>query len=236
MAILLLAIGLLGVYLARAAILTAAGRWLDLAETPRQVEAVVVLPGGVTTRPFAAAALVRAGLAQRVLVPQSFRDAEAVDELSPADDFLLRQVLRKRGVPDGKIVLLEGSSQSTSSDAQAVAQWLLANNVGSLAVVTNGMHSRRTRWIFEDTLQGMSVNLTIVSVPNDGFGPANWWRVQDGMRAYTTELLKLCAYWLRYRHGLLWTALVVAGIVAIAAAVRSRRIKKAVGAMKSTDG
>ena len=49
--------GLLWVFHVR--LLEAAARFLDVSEPPRSVDAIVVLGGGVDTRPFAAAALIR---------------------------------------------------------------------------------------------------------------------------------------------------------------------------------
>ena len=59
------------VFLCQDRILTAGGRWLNVS-TPinQEVDDVFVLGGEVELRPLAAAAIIRAGLGKRVLVPQ----------------------------------------------------------------------------------------------------------------------------------------------------------------------
>ncbi len=55
---------------ARFSILAAMGRWLDVAQRPRPAEYVMVLTGDGDTRPFAAAALIKAGLGDRPWSPK----------------------------------------------------------------------------------------------------------------------------------------------------------------------
>ena len=52
---------LTGLYLARAVILPAVASWLDVGEPPQPADAIMLLTGDAETRPFAAAALWKAG-------------------------------------------------------------------------------------------------------------------------------------------------------------------------------
>src|SRR5262245_21891347 len=56
------------VWLAPERVLPSVGRFLDVSEPPRRVDYVLVLNGDPNARPFAAAALVKAGLAREVLL------------------------------------------------------------------------------------------------------------------------------------------------------------------------
>ena len=58
-------------YLARSAVLCAAGQWLNVGETLAEpVDYVFVLGGDASTRPFLAAAIYRAGYTRQILIPR----------------------------------------------------------------------------------------------------------------------------------------------------------------------
>jgi hypothetical protein len=66
-------------------LLPLAGAYLDVSEPPRAVDDVLVLGGGRDTRPFVAAALYKAGLAQRILLPTVKASPENEDGLAPSE-------------------------------------------------------------------------------------------------------------------------------------------------------
>jgi uncharacterized SAM-binding protein YcdF (DUF218 family) len=202
------------------------GMWLDVGEEPCPVDAVVVLSGEPNTRPFVAAALVRVGLADRAIIPQARRGVEVIEERAFADDYVVRKVLLARGVSQEKIVLLEGANLSTFDDARAVAKWLAGEHATSLAVVTNDFHTRRARWVFERVLAGSPVRLVMISAPSDDFRPQRWWHVASGLNAYTSEYVKLLAYWLRYGNGAYWVAAIAIACIVATALVRRLARKK----------
>ena len=59
---------LAALWLARVALLPRLAQWLDVGGQPVRADYVMILGGGAATRPFVAAALVRAGLAHKVLL------------------------------------------------------------------------------------------------------------------------------------------------------------------------
>ena len=66
--VLTLLAGLTLVWAAPGRVLPPVAQFLDVSEPPRPVDHVLVLNGDPNTRPFAAAALVKAGLAREVLL------------------------------------------------------------------------------------------------------------------------------------------------------------------------
>src|SRR6516225_4130094 len=73
----------------RAALLTAAGRWLDVGERLHEpVDCVYILGGDADTRPFAAAALIRSGWARQALIAPG-----PVTAYARSHQELLREVL-----------------------------------------------------------------------------------------------------------------------------------------------
>jgi uncharacterized SAM-binding protein YcdF (DUF218 family) len=191
LAVALLVAFLLGAYLARGWLLPPVAYFLDVSEPPRPVDAVLVLGGGADDRPFVAAALVRAGLARRVLVSSVQLSPENEDGLVPPEHEVTRRALLARGVPAEDIVLLPGACGSTQDEARALAHFLDAEPDTRVAVVTHGLHTRRARRLFRRVLGGRSGQVMFVAAPCDRFSADDWWRSEDGFSAYATEYLKL---------------------------------------------
>jgi uncharacterized SAM-binding protein YcdF (DUF218 family) len=192
-------LGLLAVllYASRGCYLPAAARFLDVSEPPRRVDYALVLGGGSGTRPFVAAALFKAGLARRILVPRVKPAPEVRDGLAPADHEVMRRVLRARGVPAEAILLLGEECDSTADEARALGAFLAAEPPARVAVVTNGYHTRRARSIFRRALGESAAALVFVAAATDGFDETNWWRFESGVRTYANEYVKLAVQLVR---------------------------------------
>ncbi len=185
---------LLVLYAARGRLLPAAARFLDVSEPPRVVDAVMVLGGEPNTRPVVAAALVRAGFARRALVPTVRILPGGRGDLAPPEHEVIRRVLRARGVPDGAVVTLPCEVSSTRDEARALNRFLDAEPDTAVAVVTNGLHTRRAGMVFRRELGGRAARVHFVAAPTDRFGADNWWRSEEGFDCYVTEYLKLTYY------------------------------------------
>ncbi len=187
-------LALAGLWAARSWLLPPLAAWLDVGQPPQRVEYVMVLPGSADTRPFVAAAWVRAGLAQRVLIPATVNAADVDDGIEPSSDEILRRVLVARGVPKDRIVVLPGHSNSTWNDAQALGRFLKSAPNARVAVVTSDYHTRRARWSFRRAVPEFRNQIWFVSAPTDSYDPARWWRCRRGFMAITSEYVKLTAY------------------------------------------
>src|SRR5581483_11739959 len=89
-----IAASLAAAWAGRAWLLPRAARWLNGGQLPRRCDYVLVLPGGEDTRPFAAAALVRAGLAGQVLIPRTRSSSDVEDGIRRPTHEIIRAVLR----------------------------------------------------------------------------------------------------------------------------------------------
>jgi uncharacterized SAM-binding protein YcdF (DUF218 family) len=214
---------LLALYMARGWLLPEAARALDVSEPPPRVDAVMVLGGGATTRPFVAAALVRAGLARRVLVPGVRLSPGQEEGLAPPESEVIRRVLRARGVLDGDVVTLPGEAASTRDEARALACFLDGDPGATVAVVTNGFHTRRARLLFRRELGERLSRVHFVAAPTDGFNTDDWWRHEEGLGCYLTEYVKLVYYGLREDRAWQASALGAAAVLAGLAWRRWRR-------------
>ncbi len=211
LAVLLLMVFAAGLlYLARRPLLVTVCRWLDVGQKPRPAEYVMVLGGGVTTRPFAAALLVKRHLAQEVLVARQWDEAEGRRRTVPSEQELTRQILLRRGVPASRIHLIGKGVVSTFDEAQAVAEFLRTRPSARVMVVTHDYHTRRTRWAMARVVDHPTDQLTIIAIPGDEFSAENWWRTSAGRVQVTGEYAKLLYYQFRYGSGVIW--LVVAGL------------------------
>lgn len=213
----------------RAPLLSAAGRWLDVGEPPRKTDCVYVLPGEYNTRPLVAAALYRAGLAGKVVLPTSRPTPDETQGRITPHHEITRRVLLARGVPEDEIVVLPDESTSTFDDAQALARWVGREAPASVAVVTNDYHTRRARWILRRVLAGAPCELHLVSAPTDFYTADNWWRDADGFLAYTSEFIKFAFYQLRYGRALAWLGSAAALAALVWAGQRARRRQRSAG-------
>lgn len=196
LALLLLA---LAAYALRAPILTGVARLLTVRDHVSRAELVLVLGGEVNTRPFHAAELYRRGVAPRVALVRE-RSGPAVRQgLYPDRTEVALRILRRGGVPDSAIVVLEppGGAASTADEARALHGYLAATGLRRVVAVTNPYHSRRARLALRRGTRDLRAEILMDPVPAWGFGERDWWRSEDGLIAYFNEFVKLAAYLLR---------------------------------------
>ena len=154
---------LFALFLLRSPILAATARWLDVGRTPQRADYVLVLGGDESSRPRTAAALVEAGLAKTVLLTRrsaaqnsAAQNSAAQNSAARADsppekdagDNVVRDVLRRGGVADGDVMVLEPPVASTYDEALALAAFLTGCPDARVLVVTTKHHTRRAAWVF----------------------------------------------------------------------------------------
>jgi uncharacterized SAM-binding protein YcdF (DUF218 family) len=184
-------------YFSRTWTLPYVARFLDVSELPKRTYAVMILGGGNDTRPFVAAALVKAKLAEKVLLVTTRFEFEAEDGSMRADHEITINVLLARGVPRDDIIVLPGFVENTFDEAQALAKYLEKNPECSVCVVTTSWHTRRAKWVFDRTMKGRFSPNQFVAAPTERFDENNWWTTEQGVYV-VDEYLKLAYYWLKY--------------------------------------
>jgi uncharacterized SAM-binding protein YcdF (DUF218 family) len=207
--------------------LPAVGRWLDVGETPRVSDYCLVLSGDFESRPFGAAALYRKGFIRHAIWLTHIASTERVSPTRLDSDAAARRILTTVGVPDDRIVVLDGPCVSTFDEAQSLERMLATHPDATVAVVTSDYHTRRSRWVFRHVLGDRADHLQFISVPTDYFNAENWWRVEEGFASYSKEILKLPFYYIRYGWGLVWILLISLTIVGLGIGRRMRRIRQA---------
>ena len=186
-----------GLYFSRSWTLPYVAQFLDVSEPPKRASAVMVLGGGTDLRPFIAAALVKAKLADKVLVAPIKLSPEAEDGVVEPEHEIIIKVLLARGVSRDDIIVLPAVVENTYDEAQALADYLDHNPDCSVTVVTTSWHTRRARWIFDKALEGRSSQVYFVAAPTERFDENNWWTTEEGLYV-VDEYLKLGYYFLKY--------------------------------------
>jgi len=212
-----------GLWLARARLLPTISHWLDVGEPPHRTEYVMVLPGGEETRPFVAAALVKAGAARQVLVPENEVWPAEKERILPPVHEIIHRALTHRGVPEEDIRILQGQSNSTFGDIEALARFLKSSPGVRVSVVTDGYHTRRARWTAARLLGEQARQISLVSAPTDEFCMDAWWQTDVGCLRVVGEYLRLAYYALRYGSLAYWMA---GGAGLVATVLIYRRVRR----------
>jgi len=211
----LLAVGALvvGLCSARGLLLPVFAWWLDVGTQPQRADCVMVLLGDEDVRPFVAAALLRVGLARRVMVARCRTPADMLQGGAPPTHEIVRRVLLLRGVSDDQILILRERVDSTYEEAKALNAFLRREPNVRVTVVTSFYHTRRARWVFNRVLGARARQVSLVSAPADKCRPDNWWQVDDGAKVILAEYLKIAFYVARYGRLGYWAVCVALAVI-----------------------
>ena len=186
--------------------------WLDVGGPPQKADAVVLLNGSYDTRPLVAAALVHGGWAPKVVLSTVADHPLQVSGAVPSSWQIVLKMLAYGGVSRDRLVLLNHKATTTFDEATAVAEYLKDHPARRLMIVTEGPHTRRSRWIFRRVLGDNPVEITMISVPPDGFDNDDWWRSEAGFLFVMSEYFKLFYYGVRYG----WLGYEIVAVLAVA--------------------
>jgi uncharacterized SAM-binding protein YcdF (DUF218 family) len=164
----------------------------------RSPDAVVVLGGGLATRPFVAAELWRRGLADKILISQGPEDRAVSMGAMPSHTELNREILLKEGVPAGVIETFGTANKNTRDEAVALREWSERNAASVFIIPTEIFPARRVRWIFRREFFGTTVSIEVPSFEPPAYTRRDWWKTEHGLVAFQNEFLKHIYYRLKY--------------------------------------
>lgn len=100
-------------------------------------------------------------------------------------------LLRKNGLANGSVQEVPSrvmDRDRTYGSALALRNWFDDHNVPvrSVNVLTEDLHARRTRLLFEEAF-GKNVTVGIIAVPNPDYDARRWWHYSDGVREVIGE-------------------------------------------------
>ena len=95
-------------------------------------------------------------------------------------------LLRKNGLPNGSVQMVPSrvmDRDRTYSSAVALRNWFRDHNmaVSGIDVVTEDVHARRTRLLFQKAL-GDKVAVGVIAIPNPDYDARRWWRYSEGLK------------------------------------------------------
>ncbi len=197
-------------------------KYLDVGEAPRKSDYIMIMGGGVENRPFTAAALFKKGWGERILIAE-LRPTPGGENLLPPEHEVTSRLLQKLGVPEDRIIVLRGNHAATFHEIVTLGELLAREPEARVMIVTDPVHTRRTRWSVQRILGERASRISFVSAPSDGYNPDDWWQTGQGFFMVTSEYLKLLFYAFRYGWGLHLTAAAVALILLIGILARYLR-------------
>ena len=103
------------------------------------------------------------------------------------------ELLKNAGVPGQSLQMVPSrvmDRDRTYGSAVALRNWFREHNmlVGAMNVVTEDVHARRTRLLFEKAL-GHDVAVGVISVPNPDYDAKHWWRYSEGVKCVFAEAI-----------------------------------------------
>jgi uncharacterized SAM-binding protein YcdF (DUF218 family) len=101
-------------------------------------------------------------------------------------------LLRKAGVPDQSLQMVPSrvmDRDRTYGSAVALRNWFRAHDiaVSGIDVVTEDLHARRTRLLFEKAF-GKDVQVGIIAVTNVDYPANRWWRYSQGLKDVVSQI------------------------------------------------
>jgi uncharacterized SAM-binding protein YcdF (DUF218 family) len=161
-------------------------------------DAVVVLGGGLDTRPVAAATYYQQGLIGKILLSNVRSTRAERLGLVPSHMELNRRVLLQLGVPETAIESFGSGLSNTYEEAVALNEWAMKTHAHAVIVPTEQFSSRRVRWILARELATSGVVVRVPAVDDPAYSSSHWWKDEKGLVAFQNEVLKYIYYRLKY--------------------------------------
>lgn len=193
---LLVAAGVL--FVARHPLMSVAAKCWIVDDPLVKSDAVVVLGGGLDSRPSFAADLYRRGLVTVVLVADVQKSTAANEGIIPPETTIAIGLLEKEGVPASAIQTFGSKVSSTRDESLGVRAWVAQHPSHRLIIPTDPFHTRRVKWLFLRALKDQQVEVNVASVPSSRYDPLSWWKSEEGVIGFQNEVIKFLYYWVHY--------------------------------------
>ena len=187
-----------GGWLLRESVLRGAANLWIVSDPISRADAIVVLGGGLETRPFIAAEMWRRGLADKILISQSPEERVVSIGVMPSHSELNRQILLKLDIPADAIETFGTANKNTRDEAVALREWTKRNAASAFIIPSEIFSARRVRWIFCHQFFGMAVSIKVPSIESPDYTRGDWWKTEQGLIAFQNEVLKYVYYRLKY--------------------------------------
>ena len=195
--VLLLGLATVAFYERRRLLTGLAQLWI-VNEVPVKADAIMVLGGGIDTRPQAGARMFLQGLAPVILIPQNRLLPEEESGLVSSTHELTAKILVRLGVPTNSIQFIGTNVANTHEEALSLRAWCVENHAKTVLIPTELFHSHRVHWFVNRELKLIGCTAKVQALPQRKYDADNWWLDEAGLIAFETEILKTAYYVLRY--------------------------------------
>jgi uncharacterized SAM-binding protein YcdF (DUF218 family) len=185
-------------WLARTPILQGVAEAWVVHDALKPADAIVVLGGGLETRPFGAAELYKNGLAIKILIANVKLGRAQARGILASHFEQNRTILLKLGVPAEAIIGFGSDVTNTYEEALALSEWASSNGAKRLIVPTELFSARRVRWILDRELRRAGAHVEIQVLSTLEYGIDDWWRHEAGVIAFQNEVMKYIYYRVKY--------------------------------------
>ena len=189
---------LLVCYIFRAPLLTGLAEAWVVNDPVTKADAIVILGGGLQTRPLAAAKLFHDGVAPRILYTDVRLGPTEETGVILAEREQTHLILLSNGVPETAMTMIGKSVDSTYDEAKAVQAWVEKSGAKSIIIPTDLFHTRRARWVFRKELRNTNTEIHVVAVNLRNYEIKDWWRHEEGLIAFQNEVIKSLYYLCKY--------------------------------------
>lgn len=186
------------VWFARVPLLRGAAELWIVSDAVGPADAVAVLGGGLSTRPFAAAEYYKQGLTKKILVPDVALDPVEKLGVIPPHALLNRNALMNLGVPEAAIETFGSRVTDSYEEAVVLREWAVQKGVRSIVVPTEVFSARRIHWLLERVFANTSVRVQVPALDPRDYNWREWWRSDRGLLAFQNEVIKYAYY--RYKY------------------------------------
>jgi uncharacterized SAM-binding protein YcdF (DUF218 family) len=192
-----LGIGLF-IYLLRAPLLVGIAEAWVVRQNIEKADAILVLGGGLQTRPFEAARLYHKGYAPKVLVADTNLSPTDILGVTVSETEAVEQILLKNAVPPNAIIKIGKPVSNTYEEARALRDWVEANAAHKVIVPTELFHTRRVSWVFHKMLKGTGAEIRVQSLNPRPCTTINWWQREQCLVDFHREVIKFAYYVIKY--------------------------------------
>jgi uncharacterized SAM-binding protein YcdF (DUF218 family) len=162
-------------------------------------DVAVVLGGGLSVRPIAAAEYYHEGFIKKILVPNVGLDQSELLGVVPTHTSLIHGALIKLGIPETAIITFGSNVQNTHQEVAALREWAIQNHAQSVIVPTEEFTSRRLHWMLEHEFAGTGVKTRVIAIDPSEYRWDTWWHNTHGILAFQNEIIKYVYYRFKYR-------------------------------------
>ena len=184
------------IYTARYRLLRAVGSFLISNDREYEnCDAIVLMNGNISTRPFRAAELHKKYRAP-ILIARLADTEEVRLGVIPNISEATRDLLFRLNVAPSDIHLLRSEHwiAGTWSEAILHCDYIRANNCRKIIIVTDAFHTRRAHWAFRKVMQNDDVVFRAAATRYSLDLAGRWWRSEYGLVQLVVEYLKFLHY------------------------------------------